>query len=39
MVYEFIRYAINEYLRYIIVGVICFWLGIVLATWYIGRGY
>lgn len=29
MSYEFIRYAI--------VGVICFWLGIVLATWYLGR--
>ncbi len=30
MNYEFIRYAV--------VGAICFWLGIVLATWYMGRG-
>ena len=29
MFYEFIRYAIA--------GAISFWLGIVVATWYIGR--
>lgn len=28
---------IDEFIRFAIVGAICFWLGIVLAAWFIGR--